>query len=286
MKGPILTPVRVSGTQFQGSLIEAANRYAMAQAQTVDSYATLNDLYPGEQLLYAAAEPEVAGRPILDLGVGAGRTVAALTSISSRYVAIDYTQAMIDATRRRFPGLDVRLGDARSLPELAGASFALVVFSCSGIDMAAPDDRQRILHEVHRLLLPNGLFVFSTHNWDYWRTTSRHPLAPSKPSGHPHPLQALRSLAGGMLRAPARVYNRHVLRAMEQRSDHWGIINTPYHDWSTMLHCVTLHEQRAQLQRAGFEPNARAATHEGEWITGDSSNTWMLHLLARKRRAP
>ena len=55
-----------------------------------------------------AAPVVVRGQPILDLGVGGGRTVPLLRAVSSDYVAVDYTPAMGEACRRRPCGDDLR----------------------------------------------------------------------------------------------------------------------------------------------------------------------------------
>lgn len=259
--------------------VDAANRRAMQSAAAVDQYLRADYLDPGERLLYEAVRAEADGAPLLDLGVGGGRTVPALTAISRDYLALDYTPAMVAATRSRFPALDVREGDARDLRGLRDGHFQLVVFSCAGLDMVGRDDRARILAEVARVLRPGGAFVFSTHNWEHRRAQGELPWLEPGARG-----------VRGRLRAAARLLrhglrwrrNRRALAALGQREAEWAVLNSPYHDFSTLMHYVTLREQRAQLERAGFSPGARAASHEGAWVEGEGTPTPMLHLLARK----
>src|SRR5262245_46013702 len=64
----------------------------------------------------AALEHAVAGRRglrVLDLGVGAGRTVTPLLDFASSYVGVDYVKEMVDHCRERFPGVRFERLDAR-----------------------------------------------------------------------------------------------------------------------------------------------------------------------------
>jgi ubiquinone/menaquinone biosynthesis C-methylase UbiE len=104
------------------------------------------------------------GMAILDMGVGGGRTTQYLCQIAERYVGADYSEAMIDACRQRFPGREFRHCDARDMP-FADGEFDAVVFSANGIDYIASDEgRARCLAEVVRVLKPGGVFIFSSHN--------------------------------------------------------------------------------------------------------------------------
>jgi ubiquinone/menaquinone biosynthesis C-methylase UbiE len=82
---------------------------------------------------------------------------------------------MIAICRERFPVMDFRLCDARNLSMFSDNSFDVVFFSFNGIDYVGHAGRLAILAEVHRVLRPDGVFWFSTHNRDVkseslWRT--------------------------------------------------------------------------------------------------------------------
>jgi SAM-dependent methyltransferase len=255
--------------------IDSANRQVMADPTTVQHYVEADYLDPGEKLLYDAVAPEAKDQPLLDIGVGGGRTVQALTGISKRYVAVDYTPAMVEATRRRYPGIDVRPADARSLTAFGPDSFQLAVFSCAGIDMVDPSDRAAILREVLRVLRPGGSFVFSTHSWEHRRTEDDRPARPA-PSFR-HPLRSLRAA----VRYWREERHRRARAALDQRHADWALLNSRYHQYRTLMYYVTLGEQLRQLRQAGYA-SARAATHEGAWIESDAATTYMFHLWARK----
>jgi len=105
---------------------------------------------------------ESARGSVLDIGVGAGRTVEPLSEMFRRYVGIDYSEPMVKAARRLFPASDIRVMDARALE--FSEPFDCVFFSFNGIDCVDYDDRQQILRSVSKLLRAGGFFIYSTHN--------------------------------------------------------------------------------------------------------------------------
>ena len=129
----------------------------------VEYYAVLNYLTPCEQLLFDTyLRP---GMAILDLGVGGGRTTAYLSSIAARYVGIDYASEMIAACRKKFPQLQFEVGNAEDLSRFTSSSFDAAVMAFNGIDYVIPDEsRFRALREIGRVLKPNGILIFSSHN--------------------------------------------------------------------------------------------------------------------------
>lgn len=259
--------------------MNATNARTMAAASVVSGYANQSDLSPAERAMLDQVRDEVRGRPILDLGVGGGRTVRALREVSDDYVGLDYSLPMVHAARRRFPDVRIEHGDARDLSAFADGSFHLVVFSCNGLGMLGHDDRLRVLGEVHRTLAPGAAFLFSTHN----RSSPEHDAGFRWPAFEPslNPLKLAVRSARFARRVVARVQNRarHVPR--ETRAATYSIINDVCHDYGTLLYYIDLAEQRRQLEDVGFQPGAAACDLAGrpiEHTTRDNSIT----LLARK----
>jgi ubiquinone/menaquinone biosynthesis C-methylase UbiE len=126
-------------------------------------YAALNYLTPCEQLLFDTyLRP---GMAILDLGVGGGRTTPYLSSVAGRYVGVDYASEMIAACRNKFPQLGFEVGNAADLSRFESSSFDALVIAFNGMDYVIPDEaRFRALREIWRVLKPEGILIFSSHN--------------------------------------------------------------------------------------------------------------------------
>lgn len=112
--------------------------------------------------------PEAYRGSVLDIGIGGGRTVPALSTMFRSYVGLDYSKTMVAEARRRFPDMDFRVMDAREMS--FPSPFDCVMFSFNGIDYVNFDDRQKIFRRVSQLLSPGGYFIYSTHNLHFPRT--------------------------------------------------------------------------------------------------------------------
>jgi SAM-dependent methyltransferase len=142
---------------------ETLNFQAYNAPDVAAHYASLSYLTPCEQLLFRNyLKPGIS---ILDLGVGGGRTTKYLSKIASRYVGVDYSEAMIRACRGKFPALDFRLADASDLAPFGDESFDAIVFSFNGVDCLLPGEKRlRCFRECARVLRPGGVLIFSSHN--------------------------------------------------------------------------------------------------------------------------
>jgi SAM-dependent methyltransferase len=126
-------------------------------------YSSLNYLTSCERLLFD--EYLSPGMIILDLGVGGGRTTPYLSSIAQRYIGADYASEMIAACQRKFPGLEFKTVGAADLSIFAASSFDAVVIAFNGIDSVIPEEsRYCALREIHRVMKPKGILIFSSHN--------------------------------------------------------------------------------------------------------------------------
>jgi SAM-dependent methyltransferase len=134
--------------------------------ESVSEYSAAPYLHRGERLALAAClEGGLAGRQVLDLACGAGRTTYFLQQMGAQVIGVDIAENLIRAARKDFPGIDFRVGDAESLEEFEDHSFDAVQFSWNSLDVLYPKEKRlNSLHEIWRVLRPNGAFVFSHHN--------------------------------------------------------------------------------------------------------------------------
>ena len=262
------------------SIVDKVNQRTMSSPDAVQTYVDYTKITAAERAIFEQLHDEVRGSPILDLGVGAGRTVNLLRDLSKNYIGIDYTPEMLEVCRRRFPDVDFQLSDARNLSSFAEEQFKLVVFSCNGLCMVNHADRLRILREVHRVLAPDGFFVFSTHNQNSREHSDGMVLPPFRKTWNPARLlvRSLRFLRDTAL----RIRNHRSLARYDYRGADYSVINDRCHHYSTMLYYISLRNQREQLVDAGFLPDAPAYDAKGSRITDDTTDN-SITIIARKQ---
>jgi len=149
------------------SAVVAANLDVYVRPTVAKWYATQSDLLKAEITAFDLARPVWDGGRVLDMGVGGGRTTETLAPTACTYIGVDYSQAMVEAAQGRYPDQDFRQADARDLSTFAEGSFDFVLFSYNGLDCVGHTDRLKVLSEVHRIVRPGGVFMFSSHNMDW-----------------------------------------------------------------------------------------------------------------------
>lgn len=259
-------------------IVDTLNRAAWSRPEVVRTYAQIDGWNGdgGERAIFARVADQAREQPILDLGVGAGRTVPTMLAISHDYVGLDYTLEMIAAARSRFPGVRLEHGDARDLGTFEDGSFGFVHFSFNGIDAVPHDDRAHLLGEVRRVVRPGGMFGYSTHNLDHPRAGVA-PWSPRRWALRPRPfarqaLHALQSIRG---------YRRNA--KLTERGDGWAMLVSPAHGFGIVIHYVTLAEALDELRTAGFSDDIEVYDMNGRALDprADTRGTPWLHLLAR-----
>jgi len=248
----------------------------------------------GEELVIERAAREMRGQPILDIGIGAGRTVPLLRAVSSDYIGIDYLEEVVRLARSQHAGVRIDRADARDLSRFADDTFALVVFSFNGIDGVAHADRRTVLSEIHRVLRSGGLFAYSTHNLDY-RSAGRRPWDRDWRRVIAEPRRAI----GYAARLPRKIRSYRRLRGLNEYGDGWASLVAPAYDFGVVWHHVTLAEALRELRASGFTSTVEvygessyittatepAIMHAALDPTPTTSDSRWLYLLARKPTA-
>ena len=235
----------------------------------------------GEEAVLCRVAPEVRNRPILDLGVGAGRTVPILGLLSDDYVGIDYTHAMVDLCRIRYPERSFRHADARDLAMFPPGYFHLVFFSFNGIDTVGHEDRQRIIAEVRRVVAPGGYFVFNSHNYH----------GPDLPSRPWHLRPAPTASAAGLRRTvshalrqiiglPTNLANYRRLVRLSVNDGRYAFASNPAHNYGLLMYYGAWRHTAALLEQFGFD-SVEVFTNSGEPVDDGSdirSHPWLYYV--------
>jgi len=117
----------------------------------------------------AAVEP---GRVAADLGAGTGFVTEALVARGLKVIAVDQSQPMLEALRRKFPdhkAVDCRTGEAEQLP----IDDAATDYSFANMFLHHVDDPPRAIREMARIVRPGGRVVITdldTHDHEFLRS--------------------------------------------------------------------------------------------------------------------
>jgi SAM-dependent methyltransferase len=185
-----------------------------------------------------------AGRDVLDIGVGTGRTSVYLAPLAARYEAIDYSPVMVAHVRRHLPGVPVRLADMRDLSAFSSASFDFVFASNNVIDAVDGEGRLRTFLEVNRVLRGGGWFVFSSHN-RHWTEA----LRPPHPAWSPNPAREVLNLARWL----RQVGNHARIASLREVFSEHALLNDGGHDYACLHYYTSQRHARAQALETGFE---------------------------------
>ncbi len=227
---------------------DRANRHAWGSRSVAEIFVRREGfINQAEAQMIQRLAREVRGQPILDIGVGGGRTTTLLRSISADYVGIDYLESLVQAARRRHPDVRYEHMDARDLSAFGDGSFALVVFSHNGIDGLSHHDRRIVVAETHRVLRPRGLFAYSTMNLEY-RGAGHRPAFAHWRLALRRPVRALRYA----LALPGLSLKRRRLASLSESGPDWATFATLAYGSPVIWHHVSLNGGLRELHEAGF----------------------------------
>ncbi len=256
--------------------IDQINKKTMYDA--VEHYSGRDQLTASEKSALSYI-PDMENKPILDIGVGGGRTVKPLLKLSKNYTGLDYVNEMVLACRSQYPGITFEQADARDLSVFADNSFHLIVFSMNGISMVDHDGRMKILREMHRLLSPGGYFLFSTYNQDNkdYQKILQLPSFDSAKNPFRLGVRGLRYLRVLLI----MVFNRARYKRHEVHTEEYSMINDKCHDYATMLYYITQENQRKQLNSMGFSEDILAFGLDGNLLEKHTTDDSILYVAKK-----
>ncbi|MFN2501634.1 MAG: class I SAM-dependent methyltransferase [Pyrinomonadaceae bacterium] len=252
-------------------ILDAVNKTAYGRPDVVKYFRTIDELLPPEKVIFEKLSSRIRDSKILDLGVGGGRTTKYLLQLSDDYTGVDYVAEYAAETAKKYPEANILCGDAADLQVLQANTFDFVLFSFNGIDAISHEHRLRALKEVHRVLKPGGMFMFSSHNRDYKYFKKM-------------PWQRKPHFSVGYLTffLHCLFYLPNHLRMRKHQvfaGDH-AIVNDGDHRFSLLLYYINIDKQVEQLAKAGFS-DVEAYDMSGQIVKSDTASHWIYYLATK-----
>jgi SAM-dependent methyltransferase len=256
--------------------MDEVNQVVYRRPTVTREYADSRGLTGAEALslmLVLARFPHERVLDILDIGVGTGRTIPFLVPLARRYECIDFSPVMVEHVRSHFPDVSVHQCDMRDLKPFSSSTFDLVFGPQNVIDAVSAEDRLQVLAEIHRVLRPGGILVFSTHNRDHSPETRGPRLKRSR-----NPVtQAMNAVT--LLR---QWKNYLPLRHLEREEEEHSLRFDGGHDYSLIHYYIDARHQRAQLERAGYRPLMTIDSSPRVLSPDETSSDSSLHYVAQR----
>jgi ubiquinone/menaquinone biosynthesis C-methylase UbiE len=249
------------------------NKKKYESKSVVSSYINMRLQNPEVMILVKYRE-SIAGKHVLDVGCGSGRTTAILKNLSNGYVGLDYSLDMIESCRKRFEGVRFLHGDVRGMNEFKDEEFDYVMFSFNGLDSINHEDRLKGLREIYRVLKQDCLFVFSSHNRNHRYAISRPEIEFS--------MMPCRQ-AGNFIKYLKSTCNRLRNKNYQVFEEQYAIINDVAHNYAMLTYYIDKVNQLKQLENMGFETIEMYDTYGNTLdINSDDADSAWIYYVARK----
>lgn len=255
------------------------NKARYKQVDIVRYYEGLDQLRQDEVMVLLGFHGDYAGRHVLDIGCGAGRTTRFLAPFSRSYLGIDYSESMVEACKNRFSELEFKVMDVCEMRGLADGQFDFCLFSFNGLDSLSHENRLLALQEIRRVIRPGGVFAFSTHN----RAWIRMGKATVKPMVQ-FSINPVR-FAQNMWSFFRQVRNFRQTIGLLRNEKEYAIVNDGAHDFSIINYYIDVADQISQLTKFGFIVE-KIFNKYGEVVDSsnlrDTDHTYSMTFVARK----
>jgi SAM-dependent methyltransferase len=231
-------------------------------------------LTPPEIACLLKYQPCIAGRDVLDIGVGAGRTTRYLAPLARHYQGVDYSPVMVGYMRKTMREVNVDQADFRDLHNFDDHSFDFVFATDNVIDALAHEDRLRALSEACRVLRPDGILAFSSHNIRYKTAFAGPQFGRSS-----DPVR----LAANCVRYVQSWWNYVHVAPLRKTTAEYALLNDPGHRYACLHYYASRSVVSSQLTRAGmalieaFDRDGKIAP-DGE---DDSENPSLMYVAQR-----
>jgi len=251
--------------------LEHHNRLAYEEDSIVSSYRDTSIQLPESVIFCRYHHLHIANKNVLDIGCGLGRTTGVLAQLTDNVVGVDYSTKMVEGAKSLMPGIDFRKADVRSMPMFSDHFFDFILFAYNGIDYTSPQNRLEALKEIRRVLNPNGLFVFSTHNLRAYKRISPSLEWTINPIDF---ARGLRSYVTGQ-----RAYKRNI--NLEVHEDDYSVICDNGNNYRFLKYYIDPKSQIQQLSNAGFSC-VEVITLDGRSVAEDddalASSAWVYYV--------
>jgi SAM-dependent methyltransferase len=254
------------------------NRRANGRGVAIEAYPSAADLSIAERAIFQKLSPRLAGKRLLDIGVGGGRTTAFMLDLSRDYTAIDHCEGLVDVVKAKFRLDSVYYCDVCDMRRFADGTFDFALFSFNGLDYVSHEDRLKALGEINRVLADDGLFVFSSHNRN--RINGRSKSSRSLPhEGIGTGTRFRHSLKSVLLTPRHWLKQRH-----ETKTPEYAIINDDGPRYSLLTYYITPLRQVAQLESLRFAVES-IYNFAGHAARTDDQSPWLYYLSSKRSSA-